>query len=225
MAAAIELRDDFSGDGLRRLALDSEDAEHVRRLPALADISDGGTRTKAGVGLQIEWDWELHFNAKGPEGLVDRKATTLTAEQRATLARVVEAGPEPWRIDLVQWLWEKLRVPVRKANVERELRTVGFRTLSVRLLQPAQDLAAAEAFRKVSRSEWRRSGSRTPAQGKAAELHSQFGRAVLAKAFRRELVPQDQNDEPAEKLLDRMGASRTAPVKAPRGRRRSVAAP
>jgi hypothetical protein len=55
-------------------------------------------------------------------GLIDRKAPgkapTLTAEQRAALARAVEAGPEPWRdgvvrwrlIDLVQWLWEEFRV-------------------------------------------------------------------------------------------------------------------
>jgi hypothetical protein len=62
MAAAIELRDDFSGDELRRLARDGRDATQVRRLLALAVILDGGTRTEAarigGVGLQIVRDWE-----------------------------------------------------------------------------------------------------------------------------------------------------------------------
>jgi len=47
MAAAIELRADFTGDDLRRLARDSGDAKQVRRLLALAVVLDGGTRTEA----------------------------------------------------------------------------------------------------------------------------------------------------------------------------------
>ena len=92
MAAAIELRGDFSSDELRRLARSSRDAKQVRRLLALTAIRDGGTRTEAarigGVGLQIvrgEEDQEtvrgtvsptnvLRFNAEGSEGLIDRKA-------------------------------------------------------------------------------------------------------------------------------------------------------
>ena len=145
MAAAIELRGDFTGDDLRRLARSSRDAKQVRRLLALAAICDGGTRTEAaqigGVGLQIVRDWVLRFNAEGPDGLIDRKAPgkapTLTPAQRAALAGVVEAGPEPWRdgvvrwrlIDLVQWLWEEFRVSVSEATVGRELRALGFRKL------------------------------------------------------------------------------------------------
>ena len=94
MAAAIELRGDFSGDDGRRMARARGDARQVRRLLAVAVILDGGTRTEAarlgGVGLQIVRDWVLRFNAEGPEGLVDRKAPgrapTLTGEQRAALA-------------------------------------------------------------------------------------------------------------------------------------------
>jgi transposase len=45
---------------------------------ALAEIYDGGSRTKAacvgGVGLQTIRDWVLRFNAHGPEGLADRQA-------------------------------------------------------------------------------------------------------------------------------------------------------
>jgi transposase len=179
MAAAIELRDDLSGDDLRRLARDSRDARQVRRLLALAVIAEGGTRTEAarigGVGLQIIRDWVLRFNAEGPAGMIDRKAPgkapTLTAEQRAALLRVVEAGPEPWRagvvrwrrIDLVQWLWEEFRVSVSEATVGRELRALGFRKLSARPRHYAQDPEAAEAFKKVSRGAWRRSAPRIPA--------------------------------------------------------------
>ena len=47
MGAAIELRSDFSGEDLRRLARGGRDAAQVRRLLALAVILDGGTRTEA----------------------------------------------------------------------------------------------------------------------------------------------------------------------------------
>lgn len=47
--------------------------------------------------------------------------------------------------------------------------------------------------------------------------------ALLAKAFRGELVPQDPNDEPASVLLERIRAEREATAgsapKRPRGRR------
>lgn len=174
MAAAIELRGDFTGDDLRRLARSSRDAKQVRRLLSLAVICDGGSRTAAarigGVGLQIVRDWVVRFNAEGPDGLIDRKAPgkapTLTLEQRAALAGAVEAGPEPWRdgvvrwrlIDLAQWLWHEFQVSVSEATVGRELRALGFRKLSARPRHHAQDPEAAEAFKKVSHSAWLRSG-------------------------------------------------------------------
>ena len=173
MAAAIELRGDFSSDELRRLARSSRDAKQVRRLLALAAIRDGGTRTEAarigGVGLQIVRDWVLRFNAEGLEGLIDRKAPgkapTLNAQQRAALARVVEDGPQPWRdgvvrwrlIDLAQWVWDEFGASVSETTVGRELRAIGFRKLSARPRHYAQDPEAAEAFKKVSPSAWRRS--------------------------------------------------------------------
>lgn len=42
--------------------------------------------------------------------------------------------------------------------------------------------------------------------------------SILAKAFRGELVPQDENDEPADRLLARIRAERAAAPKAKRGR-------
>lgn len=47
--------------------------------------------------------------------------------------------------------------------------------------------------------------------------------ALLAKAFRGELVPQDPNDEPAAELLKRLATSRDAAPKAKRGRRSATA--
>lgn len=47
MSAALPLRDDFDGPGLRGLAKGSRDPVQVRRLLALAEIYDGGTRGAA----------------------------------------------------------------------------------------------------------------------------------------------------------------------------------
>ena len=56
----------------------------------------------------------------------------------------------------------------------------------------------------------------------AAALLDRLDQAILAKAFRGELVPQDPNDEPASVLLERIRASRVAEAK-PTARRRRVA--
>ena len=47
--------------------------------------------------------------------------------------------------------------------------------------------------------------------GKARGQVDKLTQSILAKAFRGELVPQDPNDEPAEKLLARIRAA-TGPI-------------
>ena len=67
MGAAIALRDDFDGPGLRRLAKAAKDAGQSRRCLALAGIYDDGARSDAarmsGVGLQVIRDWVLRLGA------------------------------------------------------------------------------------------------------------------------------------------------------------------
>ena len=74
----IPLRTDFGALALRVSAKKTKDGPQARRLLALAAIYDGATRTEAarigGVTLQIIPDWVVKFNAKGPEGLLDKKA-------------------------------------------------------------------------------------------------------------------------------------------------------
>ncbi len=53
----------------------------------------------------------------------------------------------------------------------------------------------------------------------AARLLPKLDAAILAKAFRGELVPQDANDEPAAKLLERIRADREAEGAKPKKRR------
>ena len=179
MGSAIGLRADYDADALRRLAKASRDSGQTRRLLALAAIYDGASRTAAarigGVGLQIVRDWVLRFNAEGPAGLIDGKApgkpSLLTDEQRAALARVVEAGPKPyldgvvrWRLgDLAQWLREEFGVSASRQTVGRELRALGFRKLSARPQHHGQDPEAIETFKKTSTPRWRKSATGTPA--------------------------------------------------------------
>jgi transposase len=123
MRPGIELRTDYNAARLRALAKATRNAGQSRRLLALAEIYDGGSRSKAarvgGVGLQTVRDWVVRFNARGPEGLVDGKAPgnvcKLSAHHREALLGLVESGPIPavhgvvrWRLkDLVQWLWDE----------------------------------------------------------------------------------------------------------------------
>ena len=133
MAAPIDLRNDFDSVSLRRLAKRTRDATQSRRLLALAEVYDGGSRTDAsrigGVGLQIIRDWVLRFNARGPDGLVDGKSpgapSKLNADHRRALAEVVEAGPVPavdgvvrWRRkDLARWLLETFAISLDETTV------------------------------------------------------------------------------------------------------------
>lgn len=107
MGTAIDLRDDFDGAALRRLARSSKSANQARRLLALAQIYDGSSRSEAakigGVTLQIVRDWVIRFNARGPDGLLDGKAPgkppILTDAQREALVEIVEQGPIPAYVD------------------------------------------------------------------------------------------------------------------------------
>ena len=178
MAAAVLLRDDFDGPALRRLAKGTKDAAQARRLLALAEIYDGGSRTDAArigdVGLQTVRDWVLRFNARGPAGLIDGKApgnaSKLDDAQRQALAEIVERGPIPaihevvrWRLaDLAQWIWEEFGISLSETTVGRELRALGYRKISARPRRFAQNELAIDAFKKTSRPSWTRSarGSR-----------------------------------------------------------------
>ena len=50
----------------------------------------------------------------------------------------------------------------------------------------------------------------------------QLDQAILAKAFRGELVPQDPNDEPASVLLERIRAQRAQQAEAAKGKQKTL---
>ena len=165
MSASIPLRGDFAAADLRGLAKASRNAGQSRRLLALAEIYDGGSRTDAGrigvVGLQTVRDWVLAFNAQGPDGLIDGKAPgkapKLSPEQRQALAAIVERGPDPdrdgvvrWRLkDLAAWIQTNFGVSLDESSVGRVVNALGFRKLSARPRHHAQDPATLAAFKKT----------------------------------------------------------------------------
>ena len=171
MAAPIDLRNDFD-------SVSTRDATQSRRLLALAEVYDGGSRTDAsrigGVGLQIIRDWVLRFNARGPDGLVDGKSpgapSKLNADHRRALAEVVEAGPVPavdgvvrWRRkDLARWLLETFAISLDETTVGRELKALGFAKISARPRHYAQNELAVEAFKKNFPAELAKIRARLP---------------------------------------------------------------
>ena len=94
-------------------------------------------------------------------GLSDRKAPgpkpRLTAEQDAAVAELVRTGPDlaehgvvRWRrADLSKVIQARFGVRLAERSVGTLLRRLGFRRLSVRPHNPAQDAAAIEAHKKI----------------------------------------------------------------------------
>src|SRR4051812_46444594 len=172
MRPGIALRPDYDAARLRGLAKAARDAGQSRRLLALAEIYDGGSRTRAarvgGVGLQTLRDWVVRFNAHGPGGLIDGKAPgnarKLNESQRQALVNIVERGPMPaihgvvrWRLkDLTLWIWEEFQISLSETTLSRELRALGYRKLSARPRHYAQKPEALEFFKKPSRPPWKR---------------------------------------------------------------------
>lgn len=166
MTRAIALREDYAAGDLRKLAAKSRDANRSRRLLSIAAVYDGMSRADAakigGMDRQTLRDWVHRFNAEGPEGLRDHwyegPPHKLSAEHRAELAAIVEAGPEFARDGVVRWRRADLKAVVEARfgvvyslrSISRRLDELGFSHVSVRPRHPAQDQAVVEAFKKTS---------------------------------------------------------------------------
>jgi transposase-like protein len=112
MGAPIDVREDFGAAALRRLAVETKDADQARRLLALAAVYDGMSREDAarigGMDRQTLRDWVHRFNRDGADGLIDGKSPgrppKLSAEQQEVLRQLVEAGPDPDKDGVVRWM-------------------------------------------------------------------------------------------------------------------------
>ena len=155
----VPLRADFDARSVRAAAKRSKDGPQARRLLALAATYEGTTRSEAakigGVTLQIVRDWVVKFDARGPEGLIDRKApgqpARLNDTHRAALAEIIESGPMPAVHGVVLAADRSLpmdfrRVPAHDREADPEPRAAGD-GLSQALRSPASPCASRWGYR------------------------------------------------------------------------------
>ena len=109
---AIEItRKELTAAELRAAAGKVKDSRAARRMLAIAFVLEGADRTSAatscGMDRQTLRDWVHRYNAEGLAGLANRRSPgaspLLTPEQKAELAALVEAGPDPQRDGVVRW--------------------------------------------------------------------------------------------------------------------------
>lgn len=184
MGKAIAItRLDLTASELRAAATKAKDVAAARRMLCLAMVLEGADRTSAaetcGMDRQTLRDWVHRYNTEGLPGLYDRKRPgarpKLTAEQRAALAAMVEAGPDPqvhgvvrWRrVDLRDELQRQFGVELHERSVGKVLKRLGYRRLSVRPRHPESDEEAQEAFKKTSPGRSPRSSRSTPRKSRS----------------------------------------------------------
>src|SRR5277367_85041 len=111
MGAAIAItRLDHSASELRRIAVETEDGDVVRRLLATAMLLEGWSRGAAGrtngMDRQTLCDWVHRYNAAGVAGLAtgthSGRPPALTDAQMAELKELVINGPDPEKDGVVR---------------------------------------------------------------------------------------------------------------------------
>ena len=156
---AIEITwQELTAAELRAAAAKTKDSRAARRMLAIALVLEGADRASAattcGMDRQTLRDRVHRYNAEGLAGLANRRSPgaspLLTFEQKAELAALVEAGPDPQRDGVVRWrridLQARIRalfgVAIHERTVGKQLAALGFRRLSVRPQHPKSDPAA-----------------------------------------------------------------------------------
>ena len=134
------IRNDLNSPRRRRAARRARTGAAVRRMPALALVLEGASRTKvaqaAGVGRQTLRDWVHRSNDEGLAGLTDRHGEAgpkclLTSKQEAEVAKCVRYGPDSAEHGVVRWRWVDLARTIEAAfgvmRAERSNSTVLYR--------------------------------------------------------------------------------------------------
>ena len=139
--------------------------------------------------------------------------------QNCAAIRVSEAK---YDVDYVYWyLWKSYAQTrtIGSGNNQQALNKERVQRLPLPLAPPDEAVEIASRVTKLFAWIDRLAKEATSAR----KLVDHLDQAVLTKAFRGELVPQNPNDEPASVLLERIRAERGPGVKSGRGRRSAIA--
>ena len=188
----------------------------------LARITDGAAKALSGVTVHAN---DVLLNITGasigracivPSELVGARVSQHVAIIRPTLQLLPDFLLAFLRTPAIQdWVWNANYGVTRQALTKGMIEAIEIPLPSVEVqAEIVKDLEAA--FARADRLQ----AEATRARALLDRLES----ALLARAFRGELVPQDPNDEPAEVLLHRIRAQRAAAPKAKRGRKSKEAA-
>lgn len=148
-------------------------------------------------------------------GTIGRVAVAREVPPNCNIARAVaRIRPKSERASS-EWLSIALQAPQVQERFMADSREVARKTLNISLLKEVQipDISIelqAEIVRRIETA-FAKIDRIAAEAASARALLDRLDQAILAKAFRGELVPQDPNDEPAEKLLEKIKAARVAP--------------
>jgi transposase len=165
MGAALAIRADLNGDGLRALARREKNGRVVSRMLAIAHALDGVARAEAarlaGMDRQALRDAVVRYNAEGVAGLYDRhspgRPQWLDEEELAQLKAAILERPELKRDGCIEWTLPVLCEEViagrfgktlHPASLSRIVRGLGLSRQKTRSRHPKSDEKAQEAFKK-----------------------------------------------------------------------------
>jgi type I restriction enzyme S subunit len=182
--------------------LDVTAAERDRLLLAYGDIlmNEGGDRDKLGRG----WIWRAQI----PECIHQNHVFRIRLQDRSFPPEYVSHYANE----------NGQRYFIDQGKQTTNLASISKRKVAALPVPVPPTDEAVEIVRRIeSAFGWL---DRVATDHAAATRHlPKLDAAILAKAFRGELVPQDPNDEPATKLLGRIKAEREAAPKAERGKK------
>jgi transposase len=166
MPSAVKLRTDFSAAELRRLAKHSKDNNTESPIVLAGGGAGRHEPDRRRADRQTLRDWVHWFNEAGPDRLRDHWAggpdPRLSAEHKAELAAIVEAGPNRevdgvvrWRrVDLRRVIKNRFGVDYCERYVGTLLKKLGFVHISARPRHPGQDAEiGARPWAHVGRSQ------------------------------------------------------------------------
>lgn len=195
----------------------------------LADMKSADFDAKELAKLTLRQGDVLVIRSNGSLDLVGRSAIVDDSAAGMLFAGyLIRMRVDPAKC-LPEYLHHFLQSPDARDTITKAAKsTSGVNNVNAQQLQalavPLPDVAIQRGLIDQIEQAFARADRLEAEATRARALLDRLESALLAKAFRGELVPQDPNDEPAQALLDRIRTQRAAAPKAKRGRKAKVVA-